>query len=247
VDSVLKQTYSNIEVIVVDDASDEDIRKHLPERSNVKVLRNKENRGGCFSRNRGIKESNGAYINFLDDDDIMLPEKISKQVGCFINTSDPKLGMVTSHALDQRSGKEIQKYNRVKGDVYEELLSSYAVSGIETMLFKAEAIRRINGFDEHLPSSQEYDLLIRFAEYYTVDYVDEILSKEFRSINQISLNFDKKVRGTKYLYQKHDDRYKSQGFAFWFKMKIKLKYLIFRFYVGKFFGESVYRLLLLEK
>ena len=155
--------------------------------------------------------------------------------------------MVTSHALDERSGTEIKKLNRVKGDIYQNLLSSYVVSGIETMLFKAEAIKKIEGFDENIPSSQEYDLLIRFSEHYMVDYVDEVLSKEFRSVNQISLNFDKKIKGATYLYNKHGHRYKSQGFLFWLKMKTKLRYLVFRFYVGKLFGEKVYRLLMFEK
>ncbi|MAO65623.1 MAG: glycosyl transferase [Balneola sp.] len=247
VDSVLNQTYPNIEIIVVDDASELNVQNHLPKEPNIQVLRNEVNKGGCFSRNQGIKKAKGIYINFLDDDDIFFPEKISKQVECFKESADPKLGMVTSHALDERSGKLIRKFNRVQGNIYRDLLSYYAVSGIETMLFKAETIQKINGFDEQIPSSQEYDLLIRFSEYYTVDYVDEVLSKEFRSINQISLNFEKKMRGTKYLYQKHDSRFKEQGLLFWLKMKIKLRYLMFRFFVGKLFGEKWYRKLLIEK
>lgn len=247
VESVQKQTYPNIEIIVVDDASKIDIRKSLKSDTNIRVLRNKKNKGGCFSRNWGIREAKGNYINFLDDDDILYPEKIKKQITCFINSVDSDLGMVTAHALDARSGMEENKYNRVKGNIYKVLLSSYAVSGIETMLFKKAALQRIGGFDEQIASSQEYDLLIRFAEYYTVDYVDEILSHEFRSVNQISLDFDKKRSGAKYLYKKHDSRYKAQGFFFWLQMKLKLKLLFTRFFVGKCFGEKAYRLLIRKK
>lgn len=241
VDSVLEQTYPNVEIIVIDDASEEKAQDYLHSVPTLKVLRNEKNKGGCFSRNRGIDEARGVYINFLDDDDVLFPEKIRKQVECFQKSLDSRLGMVTCHVLDERSGKEIKKYNRVKGNIYHDLISYYAVSGIETMLFKTEAVKKINGFDEQIPSSQEYDLLIRFAEYYTVDFVDEVLSKEFRSVNQISLNFDKKIKGAKYLFEKHNERYKSQGFLFWLKMRVKLGYLIFRFYMGKIFGERVYR------
>ncbi|MFA5668010.1 MAG: glycosyltransferase family A protein [Balneolaceae bacterium] len=244
VKSVQEQTYSNIEIIVIDDASEKDIFNSLEGYENIRVLRNEVNKGGCFSRNRGIKEARGEYINFLDDDDILYPEKIEKQISCFQNSSDSDLGMVTAHALDKRSGVEQKKYNRVEGNIYKDLLSSYAVSGIETMLFKKSALERINGFDEQIASSQEYDLLIRFAEYYTVDYVDEILSQEFRSINQISLNFDKKKSGAKYLYKKHKNRFKSQGLYFWLKMKLKFNFLYVRFFVGKHFGEKAYRLLM---
>ncbi|MAL18373.1 MAG: glycosyl transferase family 2 [Balneola sp.] len=245
VKSVLNQTFHDVEIIVVDDASGEgDILSRVEKYSNVKYLRNETNRGACYSRNRGISEAKGRYINFLDDDDILFPEKLEKQLYCFKNNRDPSLGMVTCHANDERSGTLIVKQNKVKGDVHRKLLEKFAVSGIETMLFKTEYVKEIGGFDEKLQSSHEYDLLIRFTEKYTVDYVDEVLTKEFRSINQISTNFDKKIHGAKYLYKKHDERFKSVGILFWLKMKLKLWFLLFRYYVGKIFGEKFYRKLL---
>lgn len=244
IESIIDQNYPNVEIIVVDDASDEDIRSALVGYPQVRLITNSENRGPCYSRNKGLKKSSGYYVNFLDDDDIFLPGKLQKQVECFEQSEDDKLGMVTCHLEDERSGKSKIIYNRVEGDIYKILLNKYAVSGTETMLFKAEGIKQIGGFDENLASSQEYDLLIRFTEFFTVDYVNEILTKKFRSIDQINYNFNKKISGAKYLYEKHNRRFKDLGFLFWLKLQMKLQLLLFRFRIGKIFGEKVYRMLL---
>lgn len=239
--SALHQTYSNVEVIVVDDHSENDIEELQKEYPKVIFYRNSENRGGCYSRNRGIKESEGVYINFLDDDDEIFPEKLELQVKKFNQSIDPILGFVTAHADDKRSGRTIIKYNRVKGEVYHQLLKEYAISGIETLLIKKESLEDIGGFDNDLKSSQEYDLMIRLSEKYTVDYVDRVLSREHRSRDQISLNFDKKISGAIYLFRKHDKRYRAIGTFFWMKMRLKLYGLICRFWIGKLFGERAYR------
>lgn len=244
VESVNNQTYSNIEIIVVDDASEQDIESVLAKFDKVKFIKNNKNQGPCFSRNEGLREAKGEFINFLDDDDFIYPNKIKKQIDLFLKSIDSNLGMVTSHAVDGRSGSKFVKYNCVKGNIYDELLNSYVVSGIETMLFKTDGVKEIGGFDERLESSQEYDLLIRFTEKYTVDYVDEVLSQENRSVNQISTNFDKKINGARYLYRKHDQRFKDKSWLYWLKMQLKLKLLLIRFYIGKLFGEKTYRLFL---
>lgn len=247
INSVLSQTYPNIEIIVIDDASEMDINRFKKDFPNILFLQNSENRGPCHSRNRGIKEASSDYINFLDDDDILFPEKIERQVARFLESDDPNLGMVTAYALDERSGTEYVRKNMAKGDLYRDMLYRFEVSGIETTLFKKSVFDKIGGFDENLQSSQEYDLLIRAAEFFTFDYVDEVLSKEFRSTGQISVNFDKKIQGANYLFKKHNHRYIERGKWFWFKMQIKHLGLLCRYYSGKWFGENFYRLLLFER
>ncbi len=241
VDSSLRQTYENIEIIVVDDGSDlslESLEKKYP---SVRFLKNSTNRGACYSRNRGLEAGKGEYINFLDDDDELYPRKIELQIEKFQRSMDPKLGMVTCHLVDCRSGRERIIKNNVKGEIYKTLLSKFAVAGTEAMLFKKSVFDEIDGFDENLESSQEYDLFIRASEKYLIDYVDEILTRKNRSTDQISLNFDKKIQGAKHLFNKHDSRYREKGFFFWFKSRLKLCGLIGRYLIGKWFGEKVYR------
>lgn len=246
IQSSLKQSYDNIEVIVVDDHSDTKLEDFKTEFPSVRFFRNSENLGGCYSRNRGIKEAAGEYINFLDDDDELFPDKISRQVEIFQTSTDPELGMVTCHSIDRRSGREKVVKNAVEGDIYKDLLAKYLVAGTETMLFKASVLKEVGGFDEKLKSSQEYDLFIRASENFNITFVDDILTRRNRSVDQISLNFDKKIHGAKRLFRKHDERYRDMGLSFWIKMRLKLYGLICRFMIGKYFGEKAYRLTIFD-
>ena len=196
---------------MIDDHSDYDISTIQQDFPGITLLQNRTNRGACYSRNRGLKEAKGEYINFLDDDDELFPEKIERQIEKFKSSDDEKLGMVTCHLIDQRSGHEKTVYNEVKGNIYMDLLKHYAVSGTETMLFKKKAVSNVGGFDESLPANHEYDLLIRVCENRTVDFADEVLTKKHRSVDQININFHKKIQGAKMLFSKHNWRYKQQG------------------------------------
>lgn len=239
--SVSNQTYQNLEIIVVDDASDLDygpLEKKFP---SVIFMKNHRNRGACYSRNRGLEAATGEFINFLDDDDELFPEKIKLQVEKFQQSENPDLGMVTCHLIDERSGKPVEVRNRVRGDIYRKTLARYAVSGTETMLFKKELVSNAGGFDDDLPANHEYDLLIRISETAEVDHVDEVLTKKNRSVNQININFDKKMIGAKMLYKKHKERFKRQGLPFQIAVKVKYLLLHIRFWIGKLFGEKIYR------
>lgn len=246
IESSLKQDYENIEIIVVDDCSDLNLERFRGRYPTVKFLKNDANRGACYSRNRGLSLANGVYINFLDDDDELFPDKIRRQVEKFQTSSYPKLGMITCHSIDGRSGKEKVVKNAVEGNIYKDLLAKYIVAGTETVLFKASVLEEVGGFDENLKSSQEYDLFIRASEKFEISFVDEVLTRRNRSVDQISLNFDKKIQGAKRLFKKHDERYRDIGLPFWIRMRLKLYGLICRFFIGKYIGEKAYRLTILD-
>ncbi|MGL5079822.1 MAG: glycosyltransferase family 2 protein, partial [Waterburya sp.] len=80
--SVREQVYQNLEIIVVDDASDQDIAQVVQQinDSRIKYIRHQTNLGGSEARNTGIKHSQGKYIAFLDSDDVWLPNKLSSQL-----------------------------------------------------------------------------------------------------------------------------------------------------------------------
>jgi glycosyltransferase involved in cell wall biosynthesis len=259
VKSALNQTWNKLEIIVVDDASREDMTLFeefvhsqnqakseanlKPASKNIQWIRLKENRGACHARNIGLQEAQGEYINFLDDDDEIYPEKIEKQLRVFADSNDPELAVVTSHMNDARSGDERLTFNHHRGRIYPDILASWFVKGIHTSLFKREALLTTGGFDEKLEANQEYDLMIRLMEHHTLDYVDEALCIAHRSRDQISLNFGKKRRGARYLFQKHTGRFKAEGLSFYLKMWIKYRLLDVRFWVGQRFGERAYRML----
>ena len=94
--SVLAQTYSTYEVIVVDDCSDDDMRSVLSEftrtDSRIRVIRHERNRGLSWARNTGIEAATGQYVSFLDDDDEYLPSTLNDLVGGM--RDHPEWGMV---------------------------------------------------------------------------------------------------------------------------------------------------------
>jgi len=100
IESVLCQTYPNIELIVVDDYSMDDTEEKLKPYKNkgkIKYIRNEKNKGISPTVNTGLLAANGKYIARLDDDDLFMPDKIEKQVKHF--EEDPDVGMVTSGCL----------------------------------------------------------------------------------------------------------------------------------------------------
>src|SRR6056297_3803158 len=89
IQSVLKQTYKNLEIVIVDDGSSDGTQNLIDNINNnkIKYIRNEKSVGGSQARNIGINNSTGKYITFLDDDDEYLPEKIEKQVLKFNNNN----------------------------------------------------------------------------------------------------------------------------------------------------------------
>lgn len=239
IDSCLNQTYSNIEVIVVDDCSPDNTKEIVTsyEDKRVKYFRNDENSGAPYSRNRGIELSNGEFVNFLDDDDKLLAKKIELQLRKFENSDVNKLGVVTCDVSYKRSDIYSVKKNRKKGRIYVDLLKSYCVFGTESMLIKKEAMSNVE-FDSQLLSNQEYDLSIQLAKNWNFDYVPEVLTEKYESENQISFNFDKKLKGTKRLWEKYRKEFKKENVYLY--NFFRFRYLIFKYWIGKLFGKKVY-------
>jgi teichuronic acid biosynthesis glycosyltransferase TuaG len=83
IDSVVSQTYDNWELIIVDDCSEDGTFEYLltiVDKRNITLLRNEQNKGAGFTRNRGLEQAKGRYIAFLDSDDVWLPRKLEKQI-----------------------------------------------------------------------------------------------------------------------------------------------------------------------
>jgi glycosyltransferase involved in cell wall biosynthesis len=83
IDSIMRQTYKNIEIVLVDDGSTDDmtaLKNMVKKHDNIKLFTQKKNAGPATARNRGIRESTGEYIAFLDNDDVFMPDKLEKQL-----------------------------------------------------------------------------------------------------------------------------------------------------------------------
>ena len=178
--SVLKQTYTYFECIIVDDASSDGTQEVVNSFKDDRLvyLRNKDNRGASASRNKGIKKSQGEFIAFLDDDDEWLDEKLEKQVNLLENLPS-KYGMVYCW-MDyyDNIGTIIHNHHpTLKGYVFPEVLDAQRIGGCPTLLVRGNIINEVGNFDESLPRGNDGDFIRRVCRKYEVDFIAEVLVK----------------------------------------------------------------------
>ncbi|HHX66899.1 MAG TPA: glycosyltransferase family 2 protein [Gallicola sp.] len=184
VESVINQTYRNLEIIVVDDSPDdfkerktvEEMILSIKEKDKrIRYIKHTENKGACAARNTGIKNSHGNFIAFLDDDDEWLPAKIEKQLKLF---KEPEVGLVycRSFTIDELYGvTKIRKVKFYKGYVFDQLFRTNFIGSTSFPLIKKECFQDCGMFDTSLKSCQDFELWLRIVKKYKVDYVDEPL------------------------------------------------------------------------
>ena len=181
IDSVLCQTYKNIEVIVVDDnglgteyqiETQKRLSKYIDE-GLITYIPHNVNKNGSAARNTGIAASKGVFINLLDDDDKLAPEKIEMQVEKLRNTDD-SIGATYCNSLiiicenvTHRIKKLVTKVY-AEGDLCREYLTDKARFNTSTILFKRDALAQLKGFDENFIRHQDFELMVRFFCLYKI-------------------------------------------------------------------------------
>ncbi|NQT32168.1 MAG: glycosyltransferase [Candidatus Omnitrophica bacterium] len=205
--SVLMQTFRNFELIVVDDASEDNtgevVKSFQDER--IKYVRHGSNEGAPHARNEGIKLAQGEYIAFLDDDDEWMTEKLEKQLNK-IKTSPSKVGVIYSGIEvieDGESDIGIKKCPEYKGDLRNQLLKRSTVGSVSKVLVKRECFDKAGMFDENLRSCQDWDMWLRISKYYEFDFAPEILVKIHMHGVQISRDLDALIAGRARMVEKH--------------------------------------------
>lgn len=184
IQSIAAQTYSNCELVVVDDGSTdgtaEKVRSFM-DRLEIRYVRHERPQGIAPSMNDGIRHSTGDLISFLDHDDAWFPEFVSTQVGYL--EANPEVGMVHSdfQTIDVE-GKIIEASvaaargrKRPSGHVFPALFMDSFIVGNSVMI-RRECFDRLGIFDESLRWG-DYHMWMRIARHYRVDYVDKVLTK----------------------------------------------------------------------
>ena len=188
IDSVLNQTYKNIELIVVDDASNdgskEIIREKLSE-TEVSFIDLPENLGNCAAFNKGFFISKGEYIIDLAADDELYPQRIEKGLSAF---KESKVGVNFCDALleygDKRTSSSFYKRDDngdleqavPQGEVYESLIKRHFISA-PTMMIKRDVLEELGGYDSTL-AYEDFDFWIRSSRNWNYSFLDEILVKK---------------------------------------------------------------------
>lgn len=209
ISSVIQQSYDEIEIVVVDDGSEEDI-EHIVrqfEQGNITYLRHKTNRGATAARNTGISEASGDCIAFLDSDDEWCTEKIERQVEEF-RRSPEDVGVVYCDYYNSIADSEyllIQPHDLRDGNIHPDLLSGWMNIMTSQVLIRRDVFDQIGTFDEELPSFQEYDLLTRIAREYDVVYINErLVIKKTGDFEQIGDDREGRLRGLSKYVQHHE-------------------------------------------
>ncbi|ELZ24230.1 glycosyl transferase family protein [Halosimplex carlsbadense 2-9-1] len=191
IDSALAQTASDLEVVVVDDGSDDGTEAVVAayDDPRVRYLAHERNRGVSAARNTGVEASTGEYVAFLDSDDEWLPRKLERQLAvlddrgegwvgayCEVATADLSLLGRVGSALSERV---VRSGGLAEGgrELAEALVTMRVFMGPgSTLLVEREAVRAAGGFDEGLSIYEDWDLVLRVLAAGRIAHVAEPLA-----------------------------------------------------------------------
>lgn len=212
--SVLAQTYKNIELIVVNDASSDDTADYC---SSAKIrcinIPLEESRGGNHARNIGIHHASGKYVAFLDDDDYWLSEKLTKQVALLEETGAGVCHCPRRNEIVNKNG-DVEYYNQSLPSTFEGNLNKrilYQISIITSALVvRRNLLNEIGRFDENLKFWQEYDLSIRLAQKTDFVMVNEplyVYRINMHDPSRLTNKYFGWTESVKYIYRKYGQLY----------------------------------------
>lgn len=208
-DSAIKQTYKDIEIIVVDDGSIDDTKdilsqyiKKYPDRVMYFYQKNK---GVSYARNLGIRKARGEYIAFLDSDDIWLQNKLEEQIREI--KKNIEYGLVCSYVeMIDESGAEIFKIlpGSYGSNIKDVFLNDIIIT--PTVLTKKSCLLEVGGFNEQLIVGEDYDLWLRIVTKYKFFMIPEILARVRRHKNRLSESVELQYKNHLKIYIKEHSK-----------------------------------------
>jgi glycosyltransferase involved in cell wall biosynthesis len=240
VTSVNEQSYKNIELVIVNDGSDDGTYEYLEsiKSPSIKVLHNINSMGGCYSRNLAIKNANGYYITGLDDDDYFLQNRVLDLVSGLSSDRSENLVGVYDNCIERKS--DFDKGLVTHSDVsYLPDLLNYNSVGNQVLTY-TELLKNVL-FDENIPAWQDWEMYISLLRYKgDKSYFKNIKSNSYvqdisHELDRITNQSEQKIyKAYSYLLVKHKDVIKQPGV-------LKISYLC---YPQSYWGFQDYILVL---
>lgn len=229
--SVLNQTYTRLECIVVDDASTDNTGDIIKDIKDPRLIYIKKdvNGGPSQARNLGIQTSHGDYIAFNDSDDIWMPDKLEKQLCKFRED----VGLVYCGYEYIKDGKRIKipsdiyDMEELDGSIFNSLWESNKI-GTPTIMVKRTCIDALGGFKGELTSLEDWEFVLRISSYYRIGYVPGVLVEARYSAAGVNTNMVGQVDTLIYLIKE----YSGRGIS----LENKIKLLVER--LGKISNKS---------
>ncbi len=211
IQSVLNQTYKDFELIVVadgcTDGTDLLMKKYESEKQ-IRYIQYSPAKGGNHARNKGIQNSHGEFIAFLDDDDAWLPEKLGLQVAKI--EEDPECVLVYTgiRVVYVNECVEYSSIPKADGDLSKVLLFGNIIGSTSTPLIKKSVLDNSGLFDEQLYARQDYDLWLRISEFGKVLVIpnEMVIYYNYTTGKQVSAITNRYVDAIAYINKKYSKR-----------------------------------------
>lgn len=207
-ETVLAQTWREVEIIVVDDGSAQPLAPPMlgVAAPRVRLLRHEQPRGAAAARNTGLRCATGDLVAFLDDDDTWLPDKLARQAAV-LSAAPPRVGAVycAYHRVSERTDSVFATmllHSRPIGFV--ELLRSTSF-GASIPLIRRQCFDEVGMFDESLPGTHDQDMWLRIAQKFDFAPVSEVLARMHFHGDQITGRLPVKLLAKERVLQKWED------------------------------------------
>lgn len=234
--SVLDQTYTNWELIIVDDCSkdntDKVVKKFLSDQR-IKYLKNKENKGAAFSRNYALREAKGKWIAFLDSDDLWEPNKLEKQIK-FMETNNYAFTYTNYKEINEES-ESLNTIVTGPKKINKTVFYNFCYPGCLTVMYDAEKVGLIQ--IENLAKNNDYAMWLKVIKKVKYCYLlDEVLASYRKRTNSISSGSKFKLIKHHYiLYKVGEKRNPIDSFI------LTIRNIIFGIYKKKMYVKKLYK------
>jgi glycosyltransferase involved in cell wall biosynthesis len=172
VDSVLAQTYQDVELLVIDNGSTDQTSHVIAEYGDRVMSVVQENRGVSSARNTGIRAASGEYVALLDSDDAWLPDKLARQLE--VMTQHPEIPLCHTEEIWIRRGVRVnpmKKHQKYGGYIFSYCLPLCVISP-SSVLIRRWLFEEVGEFDETFPACEDYELWLRITKTYPVSFLD---------------------------------------------------------------------------
>ena len=218
VSSILNQTYTDYEIIIVDDCSSDDTQETIAGFADPRIrsFRHDQNKGLVTTRNTGISNACGEYIAFLDDDDEYVPTRLENQVAlldAFPSDVAMVYGPTITHDDDSPLGNRRRRGRHLTDDVFEDALAGDNITGSISFLARTSAVREIGGFDEDAQLYEDRFFTCRILQKYRIAFDPKVVAivhmghAYARSVHIIDM--DRSLKTSKY-YRTHIRTFRTE-------------------------------------